>query len=127
MDFILETTSYNILQSGSLVVPGNQDVTFHLDNLIFRFSFHKEESKDKNQGRFEVKIVEDETLGRVLELRLYNMDTSLFGGPTKIVQVGRYHGYALYLQFSLVTLNSNDNQVQQLLFYTFYQDKTKKD
>lgn len=123
----LATNNYNILASSSVIVPNTEHLDISLDNLNFRFSFHKENNPDNSKGRFEVKIIKNENEEEVLEIRLFNMNTSLFGTPNKMLQVGHYGGYVLYLQFSLVSLGGIDNEMQHLLFYTFYQDKSKKD
>lgn len=127
MNVILETNNYNILASGSVIVPYREYLDIRLDDLNFRFSFHKEENENANKGRFEVKICKNAREEDILEIKLFNMNSSLFGTPSKMLQVGHFGGYVLYLQFSLVALKEMDNAAQQLLFYTFYQDKTKKD
>lgn len=127
MNVKVETNNYNILASGSVIVPYTEYLDISLDNLNFRFSFHKENNDNANKGRFEVEICKNAKEEDILEIKLFNMNSSLFGTPSKMLQVGHFGGYVLYLQFSLVALKEVDDAAQQLLFYTFYQDKTKKD
>lgn len=127
MELKIETTNYNILASGTLLIPTNEDIIFKLDNLNFRFSLIEGESRSENvEGRFEVGVTKNEKEEAILEIKLYNMNSAFFATPTKILKVGHYGGYVLYLSFSLVALKSQES-VQQLLFYTFYQDKNKKE
>lgn len=127
MEFKIETSNYNILTSGSLIIPTNEDVIFKLDNLNFRFTLKEEERvTDKPEGRFEIAVTKNEKEEAVLVVKLFNMNSAFFATPNKILKVGHYGGYVLYLSFSLVSLKSPES-VQQLLFYTFYQDKNKKE
>lgn len=123
MNISVKTTNYNILASGSVIVPYKEYLDISIDDLNFRFSFHEENSTDKKNGRFEVEIKNNEREEKVLEIKLFNMNTSLFGTPSQILQVGHYEGRILYVQFSVVSIKEENDAVQQLLFYTFYQDK----
>lgn len=126
MEVKIETKDYNILASGSVIVPSKDYVTISFDGLNFRFSFVNDDA-DKEKSKFDVHVIKNDKEENVLEIVLHNMNNTFFGTPNKMLQVGRYNGFVLYLQFSLVGLKVEDNYAQQLLFYTFYQDKTKKD
>lgn len=127
MEFKIETSNYNILTSGSLIIPTHEDVILKLDDLNFRFTLKEEvNNDDKAEGRFEIGVEKNEKEEALLDIKLFNMNSAFFATPTKILQVGHYGGYVLYLSFSLVSLKT-PLSVQQLLFYTFYQDKNQKE
>lgn len=58
----------------------------------------------------------------VMDIAIHNMQTSFFATPSDRIKVGHYNGKELLLQFSLVAINSGEEH-EQLLFYTFYQQK----
>lgn len=126
LDVNIKTTNYNILASGSIIVPNNETLNISFEGLNFCFVFIKEQLEEK-KGRYDVRIIKNDKQEDVLEITLHDMNTSFFGTPNKMLQVGHYQGLNLYLQFSIVGLKDQDEYAQQLLFYTFYQDKTKKD
>lgn len=121
----IATNDYNVICSGSIVVPNEQYVEFKIKELRFRFSFISRdvtEGTDDNQS-IEHQVQTDEE-GEFLNVDFINLNSSFFATSTKMMHLARLEGKRLFFKFSLLSVNTSDIGTEdKLLFYTWYQEK----
>lgn len=116
------TNTYDILESGSVVLPGNEYLEFEIEGLKYRFLFSDDqEGENKGQTRITGALVKDEN-GEYLSLNVINYN-ALFATPAQPLEMGILNGRKLFVHFSVVTLSGTDNSKTRVLYYTWYQSK----
>lgn len=118
--FNISTTSYQILQAGSVIVPSGEFVHFEFEGLHFRFTFIDKTNSDNTKttrvtGSL-IKVEEKDCLA----IDVINYE-SLFSSPKQMFEVGTLKGKKLYVRFSIVTLSGDDSSDKSRIFhYTWY-------
>lgn len=117
---IISTTSYQILQSGSVIVPSGEFVHFEIEGMHFRFTFSDQTNQDNTKTtRITGSLIKvDDKDGLAIDVINYE---SLFSSPKKMFEVGTLKGKKLYVRFSVVTLSGDDSSEKSRIFhYTWY-------
>ena len=125
MDVTLSTEGYEILSSGSIIVPSNEYVQFEINGLRFRFSFVQESDEDNAEVKIS-KNVETGQSGKIcLTVLVSNVRNSFFGSIRQSMQVATIDGRSLSVRFSLLSINIDEESKTEdrLLFYTWYLSK----
>lgn len=120
----ITTTSYNVLETGSVIVPSGESLEFEIEGLRYRFNFKKE--KDEKSGNYIANItgslVEEEE-SKCFVINIVNYD-SLFSSTTQMLNVGTIKGKTLSVRFSIVALDENETKTTTRIFhYTWYIEK----
>ena len=96
---------YEVLSSGSLIVPSSKNIEFIFDNLKFRIVFETEKDDNGNltQGHFDFNVEKDSML-----------------------QVATLNKRKLYLKFCINSINntqSNESKEDKIFYYTWLLEK----
>ena len=120
MDVKLSTEGYEILSSGSIIVPSNEDVQFEIKKLRFRFTFIQNAHKD-DDVQIE-RMVDSDEKGEFLAIIIKNMNNSFFASTKQSVKVATLERRPLYVRFSILSINrEEENKAEdKILFYTWY-------
>lgn len=122
MNIEVSTTNHIILNSGSVIVPGEEYVEFKIEGLRFRFTFVQDDAlQGENKSNITGEVREDKD-GQLFNMTVYNF-TGLFATPTQMMNVAHINGKQLSVRFSIVELDSNGTQPMRIFHYTWYQSK----
>ena len=110
----IESSSKEILSSGSVTQFKDEDVIFHIDDLNFRFSF----KTDSGTSRFETEILDDVN---EMKITLYNYDNNLGIGMIEPLEVATIEDKKIYFIIRVTTLGRS--KVSRLIHYTWYCEK----
>ena len=122
MEVKLSTEGYEILSSGSVIVPANEYVQFEIEGLKFRILF-VQESEDENAPVQISKTVETNQNGQdCLTILISNLQKAFFSSTRQSMQVATIGDRALSVRFSIVSVNRIEElgSEDKLLFYTWY-------
>lgn len=119
----LSTTHYNIIDTGSAIVPDGEYLEFIHGNLRFRFVFSSVEDPQTKQKNTSItgKLIGEEP-NQTLQINVINYN-SLFTTPSRILEVGELSGKALFVLFSVVTISSQNENGTKIFHYTWYTEK----
>ena len=116
------TNSYDILESGSVVLPYNEYLEFDIEGLRYRFTFSDDlEGENKGKTRVTGALVQDGE-SKFLSLNVINYN-SLFSTPAQPIEMGILGGRKLYVYFSIVSMTGDNPGKTRVLYYTWYQLK----
>ena len=116
------TSTYDILESGSVVLPKNEYLEFEIEGLRYRFTF-SDNLNDENKGQTRITgALLQEGGKQYLSLNVINYN-DLFSTPVQPIEMGILNGKQLFVYFSVVALPGNDNGKTRVLYYTWYQTK----
>lgn len=120
----ITTNRYDILESGSVIVPSNEYLEFELVGLRIRFEFIEEPANaDGTTNSSITGAIVNEGDQQYLSVRITNYN-SLFDTPTQMLEVGNVEGKKLTVCFSIVGLSSQNNTNRLRVFhYTWYKEK----
>ena len=121
MEMKISTERFEIIGSGSVIIPANDYVEFAIDNLRFRFSLIQN-TTNANQGTYQTNIEHDEE-GDCLVISLINFSSSFFATPNQELRLARLNNRDLYLKFSMTSINNSADSFDGLLFYTWMLSK----
>jgi len=119
----IQTEHYDIISSGSVIVPPGEYLEFEINTLRFRFYFKDttpSNSAQTNSG-ITVSLVSDEA-GQYLSINVNNFN-SLFASPTNMLELGTIEGKALSVWFSIVGLSGSNGEQIKVFHYTWYKSK----
>lgn len=121
----LSTEGYEILSSGSIIVPSNEYVQFEINGLRFRFSFVQESDEDNAEVKISKNVETDQSGKKCLTVLISNVRNSFFGSIRQSMQVATIDGRSLSVRFSLLSINIDEESKTEdrLLFYTWYLSK----
>lgn len=124
-DITLSTEGYEILSSGSIIVPSNEYVQFEICKLRFRFSFVQESNEDDAEIRISKNVETDQSGQECLTILISNVRNSFFGSIRHSMQVATTEGRSLSVRFSILSINIDEERKTEdkLLFYTWYRSK----
>lgn len=119
---------YEVLSSGSLIVPLSRNIDFIFDNLKFRIVFETERDDCGNptQGHFTTSIEKDEESNSdFLKITMYNQNKSFFSSSNSITQVATLNQRKLYLKFCINSINTqnDENKEDKIFYYTWLLEK----
>lgn len=122
-----ETTDYEILESGSIIIPSSQYIEFSFDELRFRILFSTEDQRVEtdNASRM-VYEVQSDIVGQYLRITLFNFSASFFATSRNLVNVATLGGKQLFLKFSVLSVNQNGDDEDKIFFYTWFLEKNSK-
>lgn len=120
---------YEVLSSGSLIVPSSKNIEFIFDNLKFRIVFETEKDDNGNltQGHFVFNVEKEENSGLdFLKITMYNQNNSFFSSSNSMFQVATLNKRKLYLKFCINSINttqSNESKEDKIFYYTWLLEK----
>lgn len=119
----ISTSKYDIIESGSILIPDDDYVDFSFSDLRFRLFFESgygEKSKDDASISGTIK---SDNNGTYLQISVKNYNRP-FATPTEILNVGTIDGRSLYFSFSVVPIgNEGENPKCRLVVYSWYKSK----
>lgn len=119
---------YEVLSSGSLIVPLSKSIEFIFDNLRFIIVFETETDDNGNltQGHFSLNVEKDEHSGLdFLKITMYNQNKSFFSSSNSIIPVATLNKRKLYLKFCINSINtqSDESKEDKIFYYTWFLEK----
>ena len=122
MDVKLSTEGYEILSSGSVIVPSNEYVQFEINGMRFRFSFIQESTEDNAEVHITKTVETDQSGQKCLTILISNVKDSFFGSLRRSMPVASIEGRPLNVRFSILSINKEEeaNTEDKILFYTWY-------
>ncbi len=110
----IESTSKEILSSGSVIQFKDEDIIFHVDDLNFRITF----KSDSGKARFESEIQDDKN---EMKIMLYNYDNNLGIGMSEPLEIATIEDKKVYFIIKVTTLGRSKSS--RLIHYTWYCEK----
>lgn len=117
MKMKLSTERFDIIGSGSVIIPSNDYVEFAIENLRFRFNMVQNQA-EAARGKYQTNLEHDEK-GACLVISLINFSGSFFATPDQELRVAQLNKKGLYLKFSITAINKTGSNYDGLLFYTW--------
>lgn len=117
----LSTEVFDIISTGSVIIPANDYVEFLIENLRFRFNMVQNDAEAQN-GTIETNIEQDDK-GQCLIITLINFSSSFFATPNEALRLAKINNRDLFLKFSLMSINRSTQGPDGLLFYTWMLSK----
>ena len=121
MEVSISTERFDVIASGSVIIPANDYVEFAIEDLRFRFNL-VQNSEDLQQGQINTDVETDDR-GQCLVITLMNFSSSFFASPNQALRLARMNNRDLFLQFSLTSINRTADGPDGLLFYTWMLSK----
>lgn len=121
MNVTISTEGYNIISSGSVIIPANDYVEFSIENLRFRFNM-VQNSTHAHNGIIQTNVERDD-IGDCLIITLVNFSSSFFTTPKQAIHLANIGNRDLFLKFSFTSINMSDEGSEGLLFYTWMLSK----
>lgn len=113
----ISTERFDVISSGSVIIPADDYVEFTIENLRFRFNMIQNDN-DATQGTFQTNIEHDDR-GDCLIISLVNFSSSFFATSNQELRLAHLNNKDLYLKFSVTAINRVGNRFDGLLFYTW--------
>lgn len=122
MEVKVSTEGYEILSSGSVIVPSNEYIQFNIEEFKFRFLFMQESQDDDAPVRISKNLEKDENGDSYLSVIISNVHNSFFGSTDNSFQLATMNNRALSVRFSILSINRDrENRTEdKILFYTWY-------
>ena len=122
MEVKLSTEGYEILSSGSVIVPSNEYVQFEINGMRFRFSFIQESTEDNAEVQITKTVETDQSGQKCLTILISNVKDTFFGSLIRSMPVASIAGRPLNVRFSILSINKDEeaNTEDKILFYTWY-------
>ena len=108
MEVKLSTEGYEILSSGSVIVPSNEYVQFEINGMRFRFSFIQESTEDNAEVQITKTVETDQSGQKCLTILISNVKDSFFGSLRRSMPVASIEGRPLNVRFSILSLNKDE-------------------
>lgn len=118
----IETKQYEVIETGSVIVPNEDFLEFEIEGLRFRFNFidDKNISAEANNRSITGTLTnEGGSQYLAIDIRNYN---SLFTTPSQMLEMGTIGDRTLSLMFSTVVIGTNEN-ITRVFHYTWYKSK----
>lgn len=125
MIMTISTERFEIIGTGSVIIPANDYVEFAIENLRFRFNMIQN-NNEAEQGTFQTNIEHDDK-GECLIISLVNFSSSFFATPSQELRLASMNNKDLFLRFSVTSINRSRDSFDGLLFYTWMLAKEGKD
>lgn len=119
---------YEVLSSGSLIVPSSKVIEFIFDNLNFRVVFETEKDEDGNltQGHYTLNIEQEtDSSAKFLKISMYNQNKVFFSSSNSMIQVATLNHRKLYLKFCINSINmqEHEDKEEKIFYYTWFLEK----
>lgn len=121
----ISTTSCDILDTGTVIVPNSEYIDFNIENLYFRVIF-EEEVKNPENGELLKPKYELEPLPNKegVIIKMQNIKDALENATnTNMTTLATVKGRDLSLRFCITPINKRDNIYDYLFSYTWYLSK----
>ena len=119
----LSTEVFDVISTGSVIIPANDYVEFLIENLRFRLVQNNTEAQ---KGTIETNL-EHDAKGPCLVISLENFSSSFFATPNEALKLARINNRDLFLKCSLISINKSTLGSDVLLFYTWMLEKESSD
>lgn len=121
MNVQLSTEKYEVIDTGSVIIPSDDYIQFAFANLRFRLLFNS--SLDKQDQTEVVGTIKEDEEGEYLQIEVKNYN-DMFASPMHILHLGKVQGKELYVDFSIVALTSDgDSVTNRIMLYSWYKEK----
>ena len=119
----LSTGKYEIIETGSVIIPTNDYIQFSFENLRFRFLFSSSiEMSDKTKSEV-IGTIKDDEEGKYLEIEV-KIFNDMFASPMHMLHLGKVQDKDLYVDFSIVSLTSDEDKIgHRIMLYSWYKEK----
>ena len=117
----LSTEVFDVISTGSVIIPANDYVEFLIENLRFRFNL-VQNNTEAQKGTIETNL-EHDAKGPCLVISLENFSSSFFATPNEALKLARINNRDLFLKCSLISINKSTLGSDVLLFYTWMLEK----
>lgn len=121
MEVKLSTERFDIISTGSVIIPANDYVEFAISNLRFRINMIQNRT-ESTLGTYQTTLENDDN-GQCLVISLLNFSSSFFATPNQELRLAHIDNKALWLRFSLTSINRSANSFDGLFFYTWMLSK----
>ena len=121
MEIKLSTERFDVISTGSVIIPANDYVEFEIEGLRFRFNMVQNNEGAQN-GRIQTNIETDDR-GQCLIITLINFSSSFFATPSEPLRLATINNRDLYFKFSIMSINPTEFGPDGLLFYTWMLSK----
>ena len=122
MNISISSSKYEIVASGSVIIPEDDYIQFSFDNLRFRFVFDSNQAKSESEDSSVTGPIKEDESGSYLEIGIDGY-TSIFSSPSDFLNVGQIEGKALYVYFSITPLVAKDKINKRIMIYSWYKEK----
>lgn len=122
MNISISSNKYEILESGSVIVPEDDYIEFSFGNLRFRFVFSSNQANRDNEESGVTGTIKEDESGSYLEIGIDGY-TSIFSSPTDLLKVGQIEEKALYVYFSITPLVVKEKINKRIMIYSWYKEK----
>ena len=122
MNIPISSSKYEIVASGSVIIPEDDYIQFSFDNLRFRFVFASNQAKSENEDSGVTGTIKEDESGSYLEIGIDGY-TRFFSSPSDFLNVGQIEGKALYVYFSITPLVAKDKINKRIMIYSWYKEK----
>ena len=117
--------NFEIISSGSLIIPNSEYIEFLFDNLKFKIIFETEKDDKGNltQGHYAVNIEKEETTQlEYLKITMFNQNNSFFSSSNSMIPVATLKNRKLFLKFCINSINTQENgeKEDKIFFYTWF-------
>ena len=115
----IQNDRYDIINTGSVIIPKNDYIEFSFENLNFRIICKEEKNEDGtfSDTRYKTRLVKDDS-GNILylELCIYNVIGSSFSATEDMLGLGFLSDRSLRLNFAINEISDST----YLFIYTWY-------
>lgn len=119
MKINIQNDKYEIINTGSIILPKSDYIEFSFENLNFRVICKEEKKEDgtPTDSRYKTRLVKDNN-GNVLymELSIYNITGSTFSATENMIGLGFLSNHSLKLNFAINEISNST----YLFVYTWY-------
>lgn len=122
MNISISSSKFEIVASGSVIIPEDDYIQFSFDNLRFRFVFDSNQAKSESEDSSVTGTIKEDESGSYLEIGIDGY-TSIFSSPSDFLNVGQIEGKALYVYFSITPLVTKDKINKRIMIYSWYKEK----
>lgn len=121
----IQNDKYEIVNSGSVILPKDDYIEFTFENLVFRITCKQEKNEDGTlpNSRFKSRLVKDDK-GNILyfELSIYNVNGNVFAATEEMLGLAFISERPLKLNFAINEVSDSN----YLFVYTWYLLKEKE-
>lgn len=131
MKMKIQTTNFDIVSNGCVIVPYGEYVQFDIEGLSFRLMF---ESNTENLSAHIKHVIEKDSKGApYMALHAYNFKGSLLNTITNSIELAKLEDRSLSLRLSISSVNKREEEVNgtrtskedMMVYYTWYLRKVE--
>lgn len=122
MNISISSSKYDIIESGSVIVPEDDYIEFSFDNLRFRFVFTSNHANCEGEDSSVTGTIKEDESGSYLEIGIDGY-SRIFSSPSDFLNVGQIEGKALYVYFSITPLVAKAKINKRIMIYSWYKEK----